>query len=159
MKKILFLDHDGVICLQRNWGSRIKSQAKFDKFDDKAVKVLNEVIQETNCDIVVSSDWRLYGTLEELQQLYTERGILKTPIATTRLYPLFFGSQTWPERNRASEILEWVKDNLTEDDRWVAVDDLPMTEYIPVNFVYTPYITEGIKQTGIKQKIIAKLNK
>jgi len=86
--KILFLDHDGVICLSNNFGSRYKKQKKwgrmkmsmtlrevpvefrFDNFDKKAVKVLNEVLTETNAEIVVSSDWKLHGTLEDMGKYY-----------------------------------------------------------------------------------------
>ena len=84
--RILFLDNDGVICLSNNWGSRSKKWSKyrsanpdsgkekkdapvfvrFDDFDKKAIKVLNEIIEETGCEIVVSSDWRLHANLEEL---------------------------------------------------------------------------------------------
>ena len=52
--KVIFLDHDGVICLSNNWGSRFKKQkkarrklsqsvltmpidARFDNFDKKAI--------------------------------------------------------------------------------------------------------------------------
>jgi hypothetical protein len=74
--KVLFLDNDGVICLANNWGSRVNKRKKdkislvmndpdveakyrFDYFDKKAVKVLNQVLEETGAEIVVSSDWRL----------------------------------------------------------------------------------------------------
>jgi hypothetical protein len=157
MRKILFLDHDGVICLADNWGSRGRQETKFDSFDTKALEVLNEVIEQTDCEIVVSSDWRFYATLEELQQLYVDRGILKVPISTTQLQSL--GSAMFIEKNRASDIIEWVKENLTKEDRWVAVDDLPMQMYLENNFVHTPYSREGIKQTGVKEKIINMLNR
>ena len=84
--KILFLDNDGVICLSSNWGGRSKKWSRyrsenpessrelkdapvtvrFDDFDKKAVSILNEVLQETGAEIVVSSDWKLHGNLEEL---------------------------------------------------------------------------------------------
>lgn len=157
MRKILFLDHDGVICLEDNWGSRGNSETKFDSFDKKALEVLNEILLQTDCEIVVSSDWRFYAPLEELQQLYIDRGIIRVPIATTQLQSI--GSAMFIEKNRASDIVEWVKENLTEEDKWVAVDDLPMQTLIKDNFVHTPYINEGIKQTGVKQKIINMLNR
>lgn len=176
MKKILFLDHDGVICLHKDWGSRFKKQEewggrklsmslreipvkyRFDNFDKESIDVLNEIIQETDCDIIVSSDWRFHGTLEELQELYRDNGIKKVPIGTTKL-DFLKGSSMWPERNRAGEILEWVQQNLTEEDRWVAVDDLPLGTYIEGIFVRAPFATEGIKQTGIKERVISILNK
>jgi len=176
MKKILFLDHDGVICLYKDWGSRFKKQEewggkklsmspkeipikyRFDDFDKDSVDVLNQIIEETDCEIIVSSDWRFHGTLEQLQELYRDSGIKKVPIGTTKLYPLK-ASTTWPERNRAGEILEWVEEHLTKDDKWVAVDDLPLATYVEGNFVRTPFDTEGIKQTGIKDRIVKILNR
>ena len=84
--KTIFLDNDGVICLSNNWGGRSKKWAKyrsknpetnryiddapvevrFDDFDKKAIKVLNEILEEIGAEIVVSSDWRCHATLEEL---------------------------------------------------------------------------------------------
>ena len=80
--KILFLDHDGVICLARQWGKRYTKKSKkrgdiFDPFCTKAIKVLNNIIDETNCEIVVSSDWRLHCDLEYMKNLYLKRGIKK----------------------------------------------------------------------------------
>ena len=95
--KVIFLDHDGVICLSNNWGGRTKKWAKyrsenpesspnlkegpvsvrFDDFDQKAIKILNEIIEETGCEIVVSSDWKLHATLEELGEYYELHGISK----------------------------------------------------------------------------------
>ena len=55
--KLIFLDHDGVICLSNNWGSRFKKQHKwggrklsmtsleipleyrFDNFNKKSIKI------------------------------------------------------------------------------------------------------------------------
>ena len=99
--KVIFLDNDGVICLANNWGSRRKKQQKwgglklsmstlsipleyrFDNFDQKAVKVLNTILKETDAEIVVSSDWRLHATVEELGDYYESQGIIKRPYATT----------------------------------------------------------------------------
>mgnify|MGYP003703952731 CR=1 FL=1 len=56
--KVIFLDHDGVICLSTEWGGRFKKQRKagrklsqsiaslpvesrFDNFNKKAIKILN----------------------------------------------------------------------------------------------------------------------
>ena len=70
--KVIFLDHDGVICLSTEWGGRFKKQkevgrklsqsvaslpvmSRFDNFNKKAIKVLNEILEETGAEIVVSS--------------------------------------------------------------------------------------------------------
>jgi len=94
--KILFLDHDGVICLSNNWGSRFKKtkgtwvnrldmpvNERFDNFDKKAIKTLNQVLTQTDCEIVVTSDWRTFASLEEMGDYYHSQGILKSPLDYT----------------------------------------------------------------------------
>jgi hypothetical protein len=196
--KIVFLDNDGVICLSSNWGSRYKKQKKwggrklsmsnsevpveyrFDNFDKKAIKILNEILEQTGAEIVVSSDWRLHANLEELGEYYTAQGIIKKPIATTDMFKDIFPAE-WSalrfrsdlELERSMEINDWLE-NHPEVTHWVAVDDLNMSvEYLSMhfsskdgsdskpgltNFVHTPRSYEGIKQSGIKEKIIKFLN-
>ena len=181
--KILFLDHDGVICLSRQWGSRRKYSegldSIFDKFDIKAVRVLNKIIEETDCEIVVSSDWRLFATLEQMQELYSIRGIIKSPIDYTPttvdndVLPEGFTYDLWEwevMQTRCFEIKTWLKYH-PEVTSWVAVDDMNMSSDYKYTydfhkahwgldtFVRTPIIMQGIKQTGIKDKIIKILNK
>jgi hypothetical protein len=199
--KIIFLDNDGVICLSNNWGTRHKKQKKwgnrklsmtsreipveyrFDNFDRKAVKILNEILETTDAEIVVSSDWRLHANLEELGQYYESQGIIKKPIdVTERFHYINWESEgrvptdfPWNrtdglEQERHFEIKEWLK-NHSEVTHWVAVDDLNMGIYMEKtswgvaydrswgleNFVWTPRVQQGIKQTGIKEKILKYL--
>jgi len=195
--KVIFLDNDGVICLYNNWGGRYKKQKewggrklsmtsrempvqyRFDDFDKDAIKILNEILKETDAEIVVSSDWRLHANLEELGEYYLSQGILKAPIAVTDMYKDIFPSE-WSqlrfraelELERSEEINHWVKNN-PEITHWVAIDDLDMsTKYLGdrfaardggdkkpglINFVHTPRSIEGIKQSGVKKKILSFL--
>jgi hypothetical protein len=198
--KVIFLDNDGVICLSSNWGSRHKKQKewggrklsmtswdmpveyRFDNFDIKAIKILNEILEQTGAEIVVSSDWRLHANLEELGEYYTSKGIIKKPIAVTDMFKDLYPSE-WNggfrfradlELERSMEIQHWV-DTHSEITHWVAIDDLDMSvKYLSdrfsskngddskpglTNFVHTPRSYEGIKQSGIKQKLIKFLNK
>ena len=192
--KILFLDNDGVICLSNNWGERAKKWAnfkrdnpdveftdrpvlyRFDDFDKGAVKVLNEILEQTGAEIVVSSDWRLHANLEELGEYYESQGIIKRPIAVTDIFKDIFPKE-WNafryraelELERSMEIGHWLE-NHPEVTHWVAVDDLNMSpEFLSKyfsnnenedknpglnNFVLTPRSREGIKQSGVKEKII-----
>jgi hypothetical protein len=193
--KVIFLDNDGVICLSNNWGERAKKwanfkrdnpdsdatfenkpiQCRFDDFDDKAVKVLNEILEETGAEIVVSSDWRLHANLEELGDYYESQGIIKRPIAVTDQFKDVFPKE-WNafrfraelELERSMEIGHWLE-NHPEVTHWAAVDDLNMSaEFLSkyfskeesdknpglTNFVLTPRSREGIKQSGVKEKII-----
>ncbi len=64
------------------------------------------------------------------------------------------------EQERSLEINQFIKDN-PQITHWVAVDDLDMTltdSWGVKNFVLTPRMNEGIKQAGVKEKIINILN-
>jgi hypothetical protein len=182
--KVIFLDHDGVICLSNNWGNRFKKQKdwggrklsmttlempveyRFDNFDEKAVNVLNEILEETGAEIVVSSDWKRWATVEEMGEYYESKGIIKKPIAFTDSI-LYDDYEDFPwhrkcelEQTRSLEIAQYLGLN-TVITHWVAIDDLDMSlkserdkEWGLKNFVLTPIDNEGIKQTGIKDKIL-----
>jgi 8-oxo-dGTP pyrophosphatase MutT (NUDIX family) len=195
--KVIFLDNDGVICLSNNWGSRNTKRRKaglkasvpsselpvdirFDNFDKKAVRILNEILEETGAEIVVSSDWRFYATLEELGEYYTSQGIIKRPIAVTGMFKDLFPRE-WMglrfradlELERSMEIGHWLE-NHSEVTHWVAVDDLDMSvDFLEprfsdsngsdnkpglTNFVLTPKVNEGIKQCSVKDKILQYLS-
>ena len=199
--KIIFLDNDGVICLANNWGSRKKKKQKwidkhsykevlgdypvdcrFDNFDPKAIKVLNSILEQTDADIVVSSDWRLHANLDELGDYYESQGIIKRPIGVTEIIDY----KNWEEDGTIPEDFPWSRIDSREQERafeitrflsnypsithWVAIDDLHMgikvenSSYGPYerdwglrNFVWTPRDWEGIKQSGIKEKILKYL--
>jgi hypothetical protein len=170
--KCIFLDHDGVICLPEQFGRRRKFtpsdgwKSVFDGFDPKAVKVLNKILEATDAEIVISSDWRFHGDLELLQQVYRDCGVIKVPIGMTTKgpvrspddFPWFIVTEL--EQTRSLEILRYLRDH-PEITKWVAVDDLDMSVrngWGLTNFVLTPRSYEGIKQVGIKDKIIKFLN-
>jgi hypothetical protein len=188
--KIIFLDHDGVICLSSEWGGRFKKQreagrklsqsvdslpilSRFDNFNKKAIGILNEILEETNAEIVVSSDWKRWASVEEMGEYYESQGIKKKPIAFTKnlsecdVPQNFAWSRQWDlEQSRSLEIRQYLKDN-PQITHWVAVDDLNMgipqthetwgemeMDWGLTNFVLTPKGSEGIKQIGIKEKIL-----
>lgn len=186
--KVLFLDNDGVICLSNNWGGRSKKwnkyiklnpgqnslalapvEVRFDDFDRKAIKILNQILEETDAEIVVSSDWRLHATLDEISEYYLSKGIIKKPISFTKRYidcdkpdEFVWRRGTAIEQQRCIEVRQYLTDH-PEITHWVCVDDLQLgekdsygfkREWGLTNFVHTPRSTEGIKQSGIKEKII-----
>jgi hypothetical protein len=187
--KVIFLDHDGVICLSDNWGSRFKKQkkarrklsqsvltmpidARFDNFDKKAIKVLNEILEQTGAEIVVSSDWKVWCSVEEMGDYYEKQGIIKRPIDFTT-NTIDGEKVTWHrnwdlEGTRSVQIQEWLKEH-PEVTHWVAIDDLEMGktglrysmeyehEWGLDNFVLTPLNNEGIKQLGVKEKVLSFL--
>jgi hypothetical protein len=192
--KVIFLDHDGVICLSTEWGGRFKKQNKwggrklsmttlempveyrFDNFNKKAVKILNEILEETGAEIVVSSDWKRWANVEEMGEYYESKGIIKKPIALTpnlgqcTWYDNWVWSRDWDlEMSRVIEIKQYLHDH-PEITHWVSIDDLDMGktgvkwgsefehDWALDNFVLTPNGNEGIKQSGIKEKVLKFLN-
>jgi hypothetical protein len=189
--KVIFLDHDGVICLSTEWGGRFKKQtkagrklsqsvmslpvdARFDNFNKKAITVLNEILEKTGVEIVVSSDWKRWATVEELGEYYENQGIMKKPIAFTPDLnqctvhgEVFVWSTKWDlEQTRSIEIRQYLHDH-PEVTHWVSIDDLNMginykdpdwgmveRDWGLSNFVLTPISNQGIKQSGIKDKIL-----
>jgi hypothetical protein len=188
--KVIFLDHDGVICLSSEFGGRFKKQrnagrklsqsieslpvlARFDNFNKKAIAILNEILEETNAEIVVSSDWKRWASVEEMGEYYESQGIKKKPIGFTKklmdcdVPQNFAWSRQWElEQERSLEILQYLKDN-PQITHWVAVDDLNMgipqthetwgemeMDWGLTNFVHTPRVREGIKQSNIKESIL-----
>ena len=192
--KCIFLDHDGVICLSTNWGGRTKKWSKyrsenpesssdkrdapvevrFDDFDEKAVRILNQILEETGAEIVVSSDWKRWANVEEMGEYYESKGIIRKPISLTP----DLGDCTWEnedrenwvwsprwdlEMSRVVEIRQYLHDH-PEITHWVAIDDLDMGKngeswknWGLDNFVLTPRSNEGIKQSGIKEKVLKYL--
>ena len=147
-------------------------EARFDNFDKKAIKVLNKILEITNAEIVVSSDWRIWCSVEEMGDYYESQGIIKRPIDFTGNV-IDESKVTWHrnwdlEGTRSLEIQSWLSEH-PEVTHWVSIDDLNMgktglyyaTEFEHecglYNFVLTPIKNEGIKQVGIKDKVISYL--
>ena len=187
--KVIFLDFDGVMCLHDQWGGREKKEMKFlkefpdttyekipawiklDNFDFKATKVLNSILLHYDVEIVVSSDWKLFATLEQLQEMFDKYGVIKSPIDVTPSLVKYESKSQFTkselENWRVKEIKSWL-DKHPEVTHWVAVDDMDLGEKFGSvsgnsngglsNFVLTPKSNQGIKQTGVKEKIIKFLN-
>ena len=154
--RFIFLDHDSVMCLAPQWGSRSKKPNKYDAdlFDRGCVQILNEIIIELpDTEIVVSSDWRHHMSLSMMREMYSWQGIIKQPIGFTPTHP---GTAIELEFNRSKEINQWLN-NHNVDEPWVAIDDLDMHLWLTEHFVHCTKDTEGIKQSYIKEKIIRKL--
>ena len=111
---------------------------------------------------------------------YESQGISKRPISTTHRTE-DINPKLWKvlrfradlEMERSIEIQDWLLKN-PEVTHWVAIDDLdmsvdflsehflnenPESDVKPglTNFVHTPMSNEGIKQSGVKEKILKYL--
>lgn len=167
MEKVIFLDIDGVLATHKEfWVCRPKYYKKYPEaeelkipypFNKGCVKVLNEILEKTDAEIVLSSDWRTHWTLDELDKIFKFNKVIKSPVLVTSKE---CSSMSNLERNRAYQIGIFL--NEFKPKYWVAIDDLNMKPYMSItnddDKMFVTRDNEGLKQTGLKEKIIRKLN-
>ncbi len=75
-QKVIFLDIDGVLNSAKY--AKHEFEAKGNKFvgllgiDPKAVQILEDLVEQSGANIVISSSWRIGRTLEDLQKIFNE---------------------------------------------------------------------------------------
>jgi hypothetical protein len=159
-KPTLFLDIDDVLTTSKQYFGKYHPKYNGHPFDPKCVKVLNEIIEKINPIIIISSDWKYHFTIEQLNEVFKLNGV---NALITDITPSLWGgkeakftSLSQLDECRAEEILKYVKEH--ELIKWVAIDDLNLKPWIQDNFVRCTHSTEGIKQSGVKTKILKILN-
>ncbi len=127
MKKILFLDFDGV--LNPKWWERKKPLDEYGvSFDPKTVACLEKIIAETGANIVISSSWKNMG-LSVVQDMWRERGL---PGKVIDITPDYLGeSLLCSELNnddvlyeRGCEIKGWLSLHKDEISHYAILDDM-----------------------------------
>jgi len=152
--KILFLDIDGVLN-SADWFSRRTKPQQFDnlhELDIELTYLFDEIIERTNCKVVLSSTWRLSETYQEdleRQGLNTNAIIDRTPHM-----PLMGGVEAM---ERGKEIKAWL-DNHQEVTKYAILDD--DSDMLPEqlqNFFKTSWSTGLTRE--ITEAVINHLNK
>ena len=116
MRKILFLDIDGVLNTDRQqWHCQMNSIAPVDKFgyafDSKAVENLATILEETGAEIVISSSWKFLG-LQTLQKMWKDRNLPGVIIDIT------------PDgKSKGWEIDEWLMNHKGQVSGYAIIDD------------------------------------
>lgn len=156
--KILFLDLDGVMvpvfgCKGNDLAISKDNQWDVEPFSKLAVKILNEIIEKTDCEIILSSDWRNHFTLSEIWDIFFANGVIKAPIGFTGNSKMYTADKL--EIGRETEIQEWIDAHGIK--QWCAVDDLNLSG-LGNRFIHCKTPQMGIKQCSIKEKIINVLN-
>jgi hypothetical protein len=88
--KVIFLDIDGVLATNKEFATnRTKFREKYlwakelrvpYGWNKGCVEVFNEILDATNSEIVISSDWRFHWDLDELDKIFKVNGVKKSPI-------------------------------------------------------------------------------
>lgn len=162
MKATIFLDIDGVLTTNAEF---MRSRTNFWKkhedarilkipypFNPGCVKVFNDILEITDAEIVLSSDWRRYFTLEDLEKIFKFNKVIKSPMGVTEIQPCSFSMF---DKNRAHEIELYV--NKYKLEKYVIIDDLDLEYFCSVEHFVKTTDREGIKQLNIKQKILKVL--
>ena len=136
MNKLIFLDIDGVL----NHQSMTRDQWRVDNGDGyltdglcpRSVSNLNELTDNTNADIVISSTWRVGRTVDELRDVLGFAGVTGNIIDKT---PEFNQRSVF----RGNEIYDWMKENIEESHNFqeyvILDDDSDMLYWQKDNFV------------------------
>jgi hypothetical protein len=106
MRRVIFLDIDGVLAPIRTWD-------RYGDLDRACIEVLNQIVARAGAEVVVSSTWRYGKTVAELQEMleaegFTGRVVDTTPIGT-------------PGAGRAEEISAWLAEH--DVTGYVVIDD------------------------------------
>ena len=165
MRKILFLDIDGVLNTKW-WYTQMDKNTPRDKygyaFDPNAVTNLKKILDETGADIVISSSWKCWG-LPALKEMWRNRKLpgklldITPDIMSDELLLNVELSSTDQLYTRGCEIKGWLLQHKDEDVRYVIIDD--MDNYLSEQqsrFVQTdPEI--GLSETdAVKVKLLFK---
>jgi hypothetical protein len=106
MRRVIFLDIDGVLAPIRRWD-------RYGDLDPACVQVLNEIVWRGGAEVVVSSTWRYGKTVAELQAMLDAAGFTgyvrdKTPTGA-------------PPTGRGAEIGAWLAAHAVAG--YVIIDD------------------------------------
>lgn len=111
---LLFLDIDGVlhpVGVDYSFSSRFFSH----------LTRLEELLLEfKSVDVIISSDWRLAESIEQLQRYFSAETRHRIIGATPQIDPSVISSN-----RRQLEIQAWLDGNGRSDAEWVALDDWP----------------------------------
>jgi len=164
MEKVIFLDIDGVLAtteefyMSRNYRDYNSTARRLSipyPFNQGCVQIFNEILEKTGAEIVLSSDWRLYWDIGDLDEIFKFNLVSKSPKTCTLRNKRKLSSSH--EDDRSWQISQYLEKHSGKIKSWVAIDDLRLLG-LNENFVLTN-INEGLKEIGIKERIIDILNK
>lgn len=137
--KYIFLDIDGVLTTlyetmdlenllywkDNDWAKKMNVHYPF---NENCVSILNEILKETDAEIILSSDWRKHKTKEQLDVIFKNNGVIKSPIDTTPNYRDHYSNF---EYARSIEIVHYIAENTIDINNIVVIDDLNLEMLFP----------------------------
>ena len=164
MRKVLFLDIDGVLNTERqHWHCQMNGIAPIDRFgyafDPKAVANLASILTETGAEIVISSSWKSIG-LANMVELWGNKG---PPGKIIDITPNTISDEFLINANldnmelmpiKGMEIKEWLTSHEKQVSHYAIIDDescmLPEQQ---------PHFVQTNPQFGITKKDVENVIK
>ena len=159
MRKILFLDFDGVLnceTTEERYGSM------FLGLEPEKINLLNEIVERTSVEIVISSTWKMSHTHEELAGLLEGGGFKhgdKIIGCTPDIYA--YGKIIQVFAPRHEEIQKWLDESGSDVDSFIILDDIGDMGALQGHLVQTSWesglcrevvekVVEGLKKGAIR---------
>lgn len=139
--KVIFVDVDGPLA----YGTYMEGRFKIGKISmpypwvKEACDALAQIIKETDAKVVISSDWKLHYTLEQLGQIFEHYNIPNVIIDKTHAKRTSAFSYEL-ELERSTQIMDWVDEHKDEIESWIAIDDLRLDGYFGRATAERPHI-------------------
>lgn len=158
--KILFLDIDGVLNSEAFFLAKDKrlggpkriivvENLPETHLDEKAIERLNEIVEKTQCHIVISSTWRLTVGVQKIKNFFINKGFKFSD-------RIIDATPDIPKAMRGFEIGAWLATSAPEPiDAFIIVDDDNDMGTLAPHLVQTTW-KEGLTD-ALAQKIIKKL--
>lgn len=159
--KLIFLDIDGVLnsdsymktdeyknevydCGVTDYKSYdVVLKAHHTHLDPKAILLINQLVDQTDAKIVLSSSWRFRYSTDEMNAMLEKRGATFKLIGATPKISLF-GSK------RGDEVAEFLSKLEEQPESFVIIDDIDQFPKLRKHFVCCP------EYTGFKPKQLYK---
>ena len=132
-RKIIFIDIDGPLAWATWDDGTVTIKGRGGDFTipypwvKEDYQALQTICDETNAELVVSSDWKKHFTIIQLRHIFQYYGIY-SPVIDITTHQKLWNKLSRPsiEWERASEITKWVKDNKISN--WISIDDMQLNK-------------------------------
>jgi hypothetical protein len=134
--KVIFLDIDGVLnsetfYKEKSQEERCNAPSKFHFYehmiDEMCIKLLNELVRDTDAKVVISSTWRLSWCIKDLEKMFKIRGFEYEIFGKTPSLSFNSNCNVKTSVSRGAEIREWIeRQNRSKGDyvdKYVIFDD------------------------------------
>ena len=147
--KYIFLDFDGVLNSDKYFSS-VKYKTETEGIDDAkimlinhwmhldhdAIALMNQLVEQSGAQVIISSTWRLHYSIDELNKMLTDRGatfkaVDRTPRGETK--------KMSQRVLRENEIQEFLNSLSEPPESFVIIDDMLSMGHLNSNFIKTSF--------------------